>query len=260
MDPSLSLAGTRYRKRVIARAITCGLLLVLPSCHIPKLRQAGVGLDLPASFNGVTSADSSAQLRVDEFYGDPVLTGLVCQALATNQELKILEEEVQVASAEIRSRRGAFLPLVGLRAGAGWDRNSAFTPLGAAEKELEYRPGKHFPATPGDSLLGLNFLIPLDIWRELRNARDAAVQRYHAAIERRSDFVTRMVADIAENYYELMALDKRLETLDQTIALQEQSLAVAQKNFAAGRATDLPVQRFQAEVSRPRFARTRAKN
>ena len=248
MYPSVRFASAQHRKRVIARAITCGLLLVLPSCHIPNLRQAEIGLGLPASFNGTTSSENSAQLRVDEFYNDPVLTGLVCQALATNQELKILEEEVQVARAEIRSRRGAFLPLVGLRAGAGWDRNSAFTPLGAAEKELEYRPGKHFPATPGDSLLGLNFFIPLDIWRELRNARDAAVQRYHAAIERRSDFVTRMVADIAENYYVLMALDKRLETLDQTIALQEQSLKVAKANFDAGRGTELPVQRFQAEV------------
>ena len=39
--------------------------------------------------------------------------------------------------------------------------------------------------------------------------------------------VTRLIADIAENYYELMALDKQLETLDRTIALQEQSLEIA---------------------------------
>jgi outer membrane protein, multidrug efflux system len=248
MHPSVRFTSAQYRKRVIARAVACCLLLVLPSCHIPKLRHSEVGLGLPDGFNGAASAENSAQLRVDEFYNDPVLTGLVCQALSTNRELKILEEEVQVARAETVSRRGAFLPLVGLRAGAGWDRNSAFTPVGAAEKQLEYRPGRRFPATPGDSLLGLDFLIPLDIWRELRNARDAAVQRYHATIERRSDFVTRMVADIAENYYGLMALDKRLETLDQTIALQEQSLKVAKANFDAGRGTELPVQRFQAEV------------
>jgi multidrug efflux system outer membrane protein len=248
MDPSVGFASARHQRRVIARAVACGLLLVLPSCHIPKLRQAEVGLDLPASFNGAASADSSAQLRVDEFYNDPVLTRLVCDALASNRELKILEEEVQVARAETLSRRGAFLPLVGLRAGAGWDRHSAFTPEGAAERELEYRPGRRFPATPGDSLVGFNFLIPLDIWRELRNARDAATQRYLAAIERRTDFLTRMVADIAESYYNLMALDARLATLDQTIALQEQSLRVAEKNFAAGRGTELPVQRFQAEV------------
>jgi NodT family efflux transporter outer membrane factor (OMF) lipoprotein len=250
MYPTVRFASTLHRKRVIARAVACSLLLVLPGCFIPNLRPAQVGLGLPASFNGVTSSENSAQLRVDEFYNDPVLTRLVCQALATNRELKILEEEIQIARAAILSRRGAFLPLVGLRAGAGWDRNSAFTPVGAAEKELEYRPGKHFPATPGDFLLGLNFLIPVDLWRELRNARDAAIQRYFAAIERRNDFVTRMVADIAENYYALMALDQRLVNLNRIIALQEKSLVTARANFAAGRDTELPVQRFQAEVKK----------
>jgi NodT family efflux transporter outer membrane factor (OMF) lipoprotein len=246
--------------RGIARAIACGILLVLPACQIPQLRPAATGLVLPASydgapsgttngtFSGSASPDSSAQLSVNEFYNDPILLRLVCQATLSNRELKTLEEEVQIARAEIMSRRGAIFPLAGFRAGAGWDRNSAFTPLGAAEKELEYSPGKHFPKTPGDFLLGFNFLVPVDLWRELRNARDAAIQRYFAAIERRNYFVTRMVADIAENYYALMALDQRLATLDRIIALQQQSLKVAEANLAAGRDTELPVQRFQAEV------------
>jgi NodT family efflux transporter outer membrane factor (OMF) lipoprotein len=203
---------------------------------------------LPPNYNGATSPDNSAQLRVDEFYNDPVLARLVCQALTTNRELKILEEDIQIARAEILARRGAFLPLVGFRANAGWDRNSLFTPLGAAEKELEYRPGKHFPATPGDFLLGFNYILPIDLWRELRNARDAAFQRYIATIERRNYFVTRLVADIAESYYGLMALDQRLVTLDRIIAFQQRSLEVAKALVQRGRETELAVQRFQAEV------------
>src|SRR5581483_9211335 len=61
-------------------------------------------------------------------------------------------------------------------------------------------------------------------------------------------FVTRLVAEIAENYYGLIALDMRLENLDRTIALQEQSLKSAEAKKAAGRGTELAVQRFQAEV------------
>jgi NodT family efflux transporter outer membrane factor (OMF) lipoprotein len=248
MKLTARFATAGHRKQVIARAITCGLLMLLPSCAIPKFRQTDLGLGLPPSFNGAAGPDSSAQLRVDEFYNDPILTGLVCQAVATNRELKVLEEEINVARAEILYRRGAFLPLAGFRAGAGWDRNSLFTPVGAAEKELEYRPGKHFPATPGDSLLAFNFLIPIDIWRELRNARDAAIQRYFAAIERRNYFVTQMVADIASNYYALMALDQRLVVLDQIIEFQQRSYLTAQANLAAGRDTQLAVRRFEGEV------------
>jgi hypothetical protein len=74
------------------------------------------------------------------------------------------------------------------------------------------------------------------------------VQRFLAASKRRNYFVTRLVAEIAENYYSLMALDKRLETLDRIIALQERSRNLAKARMEAARGTELPVQRFQAEV------------
>jgi NodT family efflux transporter outer membrane factor (OMF) lipoprotein len=235
------------------------MLLLLPACRLPDLRQAELAPTLPTDYSGadnsgVTGAaggpDSSARLGVDEFFGDPALTRLIDQGLAANRELKVLEEEVQAARAEILSRGAAFLPLVGLRGTAGLDKNSRFTPVGAAEEQLQYEPGRNFPQVPGNFLFGLDVLVPLDIWRELRNARDAARQRYLAAVERRNDFVTRMVADIAENYYGLLALDKRQETLDRTIELQQRSYEFARARLEAGRGTELAVQRFLAEVRR----------
>jgi NodT family efflux transporter outer membrane factor (OMF) lipoprotein len=224
------------------------MLLVLPSCAVPPLRQAELGLALPASFNGLTSPENWAQLGIKEFFNDPVLTSLIDQALVGNRELKILNEETVIASNEFLARQGAYLPFVGFRGSVGLDRHSIFTPLGAAEKDLEYLPGKHFPDPVPDYLLSLNLFMPVDLWRELRNLRDAAAQRYLSALERRNYFVTRLVADIAENYYGLMALDKRLETLDQTIALQEQAYKIAKARMEAARGTELPVQRFLAEV------------
>jgi NodT family efflux transporter outer membrane factor (OMF) lipoprotein len=248
MNLSVRFPNTRHVKRVLARAVLCSMLLVLPSCAIPNLRQPDVALVLPETFNGATSSESSAQLGVEAFFNDPVLKCLIDQALVGNRELRILNEEVEIARNEILARQGAVLPLIGFRGAAGLDTHSRFTPLGAAERELEYLPGRHFPDPLPDFLLSLNFLVPVDIWRELRNARDAAAQRFLAAGERRNYFVTRLVADVAENYYGLMALDKRLETLDQTIELQEQSYKSAKAKMEAGRGTELPVQRFQAEV------------
>jgi NodT family efflux transporter outer membrane factor (OMF) lipoprotein len=228
------------------------MLLVLPSCAIPNLRQAEPGPGLPAGFppggNGATSSENSSQLGIEEFFHDPTLTHLIDQALVGNRELKILDEEVQIASNDILARQGAYLPFLGFRGAAGLDKPSLFTPLGAAEKDLQFLPGKFFPDPLPNFLLGLDFFWQLDIWRELRNARDAAAQRYLAASERRNYFVTRLVAEIAENYYGLMALDTRLVTLDKIIELQEQSLKIAIARKEAGRGTELAVQRFQAEV------------
>jgi NodT family efflux transporter outer membrane factor (OMF) lipoprotein len=262
MKLSVQFLNAKHAKRVIARAVACGAVLGLPGCFIPNLRPAQTGVAVPGtydgtpagltngSFSGSATTENSAQLRVDEFYHDPVLTRLICQAVATNRDLKTLEEEIQIAQAQILGRRGAFLPLIGFRADAGTTRYSKYTLEGASRQDDPYLldPVKHLPNPTPNFLFGINYLIPLDIWRELRNARDAAIQRYFAAIERRNDLLTRLVADVAQNYYGLMALDKRLETLNRIIARQEASLKAAQALFERARGTTLGIRRFEAEV------------
>jgi outer membrane protein TolC len=177
-----------------------------------------------------------------------MLTQLLIQGLVQNQELKIRNQEIAIASNEIMAARGAYLPFLGGTARGGFERNSRFTPLGAAEDQLTFPGGGHFPDPLGDVRLSTDLFWQIDIWRQLRNARDAAMQRYIEAIEDRNYLITRLVAETAENYYELSSLDQRLLYLDQTIQLQEQSLEVAKAQKAAARGTELGVQRFLAEV------------
>ena len=229
-------------------ALVCLMLLVLPGCHIPSLCCPDAGPVLPDNFNGATSEQNSANVGIVEFFNDPVLTQLMIQGLVQNQELKIRNQEIQIASNEIMARRGAYLPFLTAGLRGGFDRTSRFTPLGAAEDQLTYPGGGRFPDPLPNVGLTANLFWELDIWRALRNSRDAAMQRYIEAIEARNYLVTRMVADTAENYYELSALDKRLVFLDQNIKLQQQSLEVSKAQKAAARGTELAVQRFLAEV------------
>ena len=253
MNLSVRFSNAKHMKHVIARAIASITLLVLPSCHIPALHQAEPGPGIPAGFNtsnssGANSSENSAQLGIEEFYNDPMLTRLIQQALVSNRELKILDQEVQIARNEILARQGAYLPFVGFGAGGGLTQYSTYTLDGASRTNDPYLPGKYFPNPNPNTQVGLNLTWQLDIWRALRTAREAAQQRYIAASEKRNFFVTRLVADVAENYYRLVALDKRIENLNSIIELQEQSLKVAQTKMEQARGTALPVQRFQAEV------------
>jgi outer membrane protein, multidrug efflux system len=251
MNLSMGFSSTKHMKHAIARAIACGImLLVLPSCGIPPLRHAQPGPALPEDFNGKTNAENSAQLGIEEFYNDRMLTCLIDKALVDNRELRILNEEVQIAGNEVLSRSGAYLPFVSVMAGTGLNRYSRFTEEGAGLLADPFLPGKFFPNPFGNYLGGINLTWQLDIYRQLRNARDAATQRYVAASERRNYFVTTLVAEIAESFYRLMALDKRLENLNQIIELQSQSLKIAEALKEAARATELGVKRFQAELQR----------
>jgi outer membrane protein, multidrug efflux system len=251
MNLSVRFSNTMQMKRVIARAIACSImLLVLPSCGIPGLRHPQPAPCLPPDFNGATSPDNSAQLGIEEFYDDRLLTSLIEKALADNRELRVLNEEVQIAGNEVLARSGAYLPFVSVASGAGLNRVSRFTLDGAALLADPYLPGKFFANPHGNFMGGVNLSWQLDIYRQLRNARDAAAQRYVAASERRNYFVTTLVAEVAENFYKLMALDKRLENLDQIIQLQERSFEIAKARKEAARSTELGVLRFQAELQR----------
>ena len=250
MNHSARYRATRPRGLTLRLILVCCSLLVLPACGIPSLRKAEPGPLLPENYYGKTSAENVSNVSIEEFFNDQTLVSLIDQALVGNQELKILAQDIQIASNEVLSRRGAYLPMLGLGGGIATDKPSLYTRAGAVDNQLFILPGQRIPSPLPDYLVATNLTWQVDIWRQLRNARDAAALRYLGTSEGRNYVVTRLVAEIAENYFNLMALDKRLENINRIIELQEQSLefAKARKEFA--RETELAVQRFQAEVSK----------
>ena len=248
MNVSVRLSKTKQKKRALAIAIACSFLLVLPSC-IPSLRPPVPGPNLPESFDGSTSLENSSQVRVEEFFNDPMLTSLIHQALVGNQELRILAEEVQIASNEILARIGAYQPVISPVGSMGTNRYSRYTLGGVGiHDDPVFPPGKFFPNPLPDFALGTLMVWTPDIYWQLHNARDAAAMRYFAAGEGRSYVVTSVVAEIADSYFELMAIDRRIENVNSIIELQQRALEIAQAKMEAARGTLLAVQRFQAEV------------
>ena len=195
-----------------------------------------------------TVVENATPLPVGMYFEDPYLLELFDLALAGNQELRILSEEINIASNEVYARSGEYRPFVFFGSGAGLEKSSRFSRAGAVEDQLEGAPGKDFPEPLPDFLVATNVSWELDIWKKLRNAQGAAAMRFLGTRDGRNYIVTRLIAEVAENYYELLALDNRLTTLQKTIEIQEQSLKVAESMKAAGRGTELAVQRFQGEV------------
>src|SRR5262249_3108305 len=117
-----------------AITFTCSILLVLRSCGIRNLPQADPGPDLPGGFKGATGSENSSQVRIEEFFDDPMLTSLIDRALVGNRELKILAQDVQSAGDEIPARRGAYLPCATIGGGEGLNTPNLYTPEGAVEE------------------------------------------------------------------------------------------------------------------------------
>ncbi len=256
-NPLVKSSSECTRRQILSAMVGATIAATVPGCKIPELCKADPGALLPASFSKnndpsqeVVSAESSAQLGWREFFDDPTLHALICDALMGNQELKILAQEIRIANNDIMARRGRLFPFVEWGTSAGIEKSSRFTRDGAVEHHLTPAPGRGFPEPLPNFLVAADVSWEIDIWKKLRNARDAATLRYLGTQAGRNYVVTRLVAEVAENYYELLALDNRLITLDKTIEIQQASHDTAMKLKDAGRGTELAVQRFQAEVQK----------
>jgi len=223
--------------------------LTYTACSVPALVQRTENKTVPASYtNNSQDTTNTAKLPWQAFFTDPNLTALVDLGLQNNQELNITLQEIQIAQNEIRARKGEYLPFVGLRGGAGVEKIPRFTNIGALEATTEIEPGREMPEPLADFMGGAFATWEVDIWHKLRNARKSAVNRYLASVEGRNFMVTNLISEIANSYFELLALDNQLAIVRQNIEIQNNALQIVKLQKEAARTTELAVRRFQAQV------------
>lgn len=197
---------------------------------------------VPDSFDGLRDTRSSGMIQWRDFFEDAHLVALIDAALKQNQELNIAIQELVVANAEVMARRGEYLPKVGFGVRPGVEHVGKFTSPGQSDERSEIGP------TLQKHEFGLYASWEIDVWGRLRNLANAASHRYLASIEGRNFMVTRLVAEIASSYYELLALDRQLQVVTDNIALQERAVELARAQFQAGRATSAAPARFEANL------------
>lgn len=230
----------------------CVLAVLLFTSCVPALKVREARTSTPASFTTTTDSTNVANTVWRTFFTDPNLRVLIDSALANNQELNIMLQEVAAAQAEVRARKGEYLPFVDIGAAAEVDKVGEFTRNGAVEHNLDIKEETRFPEPLPNYIIAARASWEIDIWKKLRNAKKAAMMRYLGTVEGRNFMVTHLVAEIANSYYELMALDNQLEILRKNIAIQQDALEIVKLEKQAAKVTELAVRRFEAEVLKNR--------
>tara|TARA_R110000868_G_scaffold104089_4_gene286463 strand:- start:8691 stop:10121 length:1431 start_codon:yes stop_codon:yes gene_type:complete len=223
-------------------------MLLLWGCKTPQATTIDENKSVPDSFNSSTDTTNSALTNWREFFPDPNLIALIDTALANNQELNILLQEIAVDNNEILARKGEYLPFVNIGAGAGLEKDGEYTRHGAVDESLNIREGQAIPEPLPDFMVGAFASWELDVWKKLRNGKKAAVARYLSSVEGRNFMVTNLIAEISNAYYELMALDNQLEIIQRNIAIQRNALRIIEQQKQAAQETQLAVNRFAAQL------------
>lgn len=231
-------------KKSIVLAI--GILVV--GCKAPSMVETGAKTVVPDVFVGNIDTLNTANVHWRSFFKDKDLQELIDTALQNNQELMITLQEIEIAKNETRMRKAALLPTVGLRAGTGVDKVGRYTSQGAGDASTEISPGKEMPDPLTDFTVGAYANWEVDIWNKLHTAKKAAVSRYLATVEGKNFVRTNLVAEVANSYYELQALENQLLIIKQNIGIQKSALEIVKLQKEAARGTELAIQKFEAEV------------
>ncbi|UOQ55033.1 efflux transporter outer membrane subunit [Hymenobacter cellulosivorans] len=190
-----------------------------------------------------------------QFFQDPALTALIDTALRQNLDLRLALQRVESARAQYLARRGALLPTVSAAASASGDRYGRYTLNGVGNFDTNLSPnidGQQRipgPVTP-EFFGGLRSSWEIDLWGKLKQRRQAAYLRVLASEQGRHLVTTNVVAEVARLYYELLTADNQLAVLERNIGLQREALKLMRVQKQAGRATELAVQQFAAQVAR----------
>ncbi|MFT4024642.1 MAG: efflux transporter outer membrane subunit [Flavihumibacter sp.] len=243
------MSGTKII--VIAILVLAGSCRMAPPQQLPELKP------LPAAFTEQPGDSSIAAIHWKQYFNDSRLVALIDSAISNNQDMLIAFQHLEQAKARIGYARAALAPEVRATITASGDHYGKYTMTGVGNfdtnksQNIEEKQKTAEGFTP-DYFIGLRSSWEVDIWGKLKDQKKAALSSYLAAGEGRKLVQTELVATIANLYYDLLALDNELKIIHKNTFLQESALEVVKVQKEAGRATELAVQQFEAQLLRTR--------
>lgn len=246
--------------RAITHRLRAGMsfaaIIGVGACHAPAIAPDPAPRPMPASFAfagdsvhgpaAISDSSTIADIGWRKYFADSTLIALIDTAVHNNAEMLSTLAEVEVARNELLAARGRLLPQVAGVAGLGVDKAARYTSNGAGDASTDITPGKRVPEVLPDLSLGFVASWEADIRGKLRSRKGAAIARYLASVEGNRYVMTGLVAEVANTYYELSALDAKLAIIRQAITLQERELEVVRAQKDAAVVTELAVRQFEA--------------
>ena len=200
------------RARLVAAvaSVLCAACMVGPDYQRPAVEAPQAFLYEPKD------AADTANTQWWKQFGDPVLDGLIAEALANNLNVKIAAANVDQAAGVLTQTRSALYPQVGYDAGAGRARTSE-TGLPPESVRLIPNPQSSYQAL-------LNASWEIDLWGRIRRLSESARASLLASDEARRGVILSLVASVAGNYLTLRGLDEQLVISNQTLSAYGESV------------------------------------
>jgi NodT family efflux transporter outer membrane factor (OMF) lipoprotein len=228
-------------------------LVSLAGCKLTQPIEQTSRIKTPQTFAGQTDSTSIAAIPWKTFFQDAHLKALIDTALQNNMDLKIAAQRIEMVRTNISIAQGALLPSVSAEVTGGGRKFGDYTMDGVGNYDTNFSENidedRRLPAPfMPDYFVGLRSAWEIDIWGKLKTRKKAAYNRLLATEKARHAIVTGLIAEIANAYYELIALDTEMAIIQKNIALQQSAVETIKIQKEGGRANELGVQQFAAQL------------
>lgn len=244
----------RYKWPVLA---ALSATMIISSCVTKKYQQPNLNVQTDKLYRDTTVTDTTsiASVPVEQLFADTVLQGLLKEGIQNNLDLKTAVQRINSAYATVQQTKAAFFPSL--------SGNAQITRTKQSAAGLNFPPeiANSFVLTTTSHQLGLSTSWEADIWGKLSSSKRSALANFFATDAAKRAVQTQLIADIANNYYSLLALDKQLAITEQTLKNRisdvETMKALKEGAIVTGAAVvQSEANRYAAEVSLPDLKRS----
>ncbi|WP_035361192.1 TolC family protein [Dyadobacter alkalitolerans] len=228
--------------RLNSFVIGAATLVITVSCNVSK-NVPLPEMQLPSAYRTAENPDTAsiAGLPWKSFFNEPALQQLLDSAIARNNDLQLALQNIEAAQASFKQARWGNVPAVTIQAGANTNSPSTNSLNGISLSQFLGR--SHIE----DYNLAAVVSWEADIWGKIKSRKAEALAAYLQSQEARKAVQTRIVAQVAEGYYNLLMLDTQLEVARRNVALTDSTLEITRLQYTAGLANSLAVQQVEAQ-------------
>jgi len=214
------------------------IAMLLAGCAIgPDYKRPAI--DTPAAWRvEEKEAQETANTAWWHQFDDPVLNGLIDEALKQNNDLRVATARVDEYVGRFWVGRSGLFPQIGAYGSATQDRA---TERGAA-------PIPSTVKNPVDNYqAGFNGSWEIDIWGKLRRSTEASKADLLSTEEARQAVILSLVSAVANGYITLRDFDKQLEIANRTAKTREDSYKLFKLRYEGGVISELELNQVKSE-------------
>lgn len=170
-----------------------------------------------------------------ELFTGPILQNYIEEGLKNNIDIRVALQQIRIAEAYVKQGKAGYYPSLNGNANYTHQELPATNQFGNISSIGQYE-------------LSAGLSWEADIWGKIRSNDRAFQASYLQSMAAHQAVKSRLIANIASVYYQLLALDEQIRVTEETIETRSKGLETTQALKEAGNVTEVAVKQTEAQL------------